>query len=65
MRWGSSRGEGGRTGLRIVVRYWVGVDGKANTARPSVKDGLGACLAAAVTKTRFQPKLELSKKLEL
>ncbi len=52
-------------GLRIVVSYWVGVDGKAHEATPSVHDELGACLAAAVSKTQFEPKLELSKKIDL
>lgn len=52
-------------GPKILVSYWVGNDGKAHEAAAAADDALGACLAAAVMTTQFEPKLELSREISL
>ena len=52
-------------GPKITIDYATGIDGKVVRSIPSVNDELGKCLADAVARTQFEPKLVLGKKLPL
>ncbi|MCY0992104.1 serine/threonine-protein kinase [Nannocystis sp. ILAH1] len=52
-------------GPLITIDYAIGADGTVTRSIPSSADPLGKCLAEAVQKTRFEPKLVFGRKMQL
>ncbi|MDC0720913.1 serine/threonine-protein kinase [Nannocystis bainbridge] len=52
-------------GPAVTIDYAIGADGTVTRSIPSSGGHLGDCLADAVKKTRFEPKLVFGRKLQL